>query len=145
MKIIITTLDNLPEYCWNCPCCSSVGRCRADEERRKTSEYRPFWCPLREEKESALKESVHPALIYSVPLHLEELITVNEEEKIRVAHCDRCGKIVESNSLTTVVKIKHGGTSKVNYPHDGKFVICKNCEQWLLKQLTNNKEEEEEK
>lgn len=142
MKIVITTLDNLPEYCYDCPCYHN-GYCNADKERREAYGYRPYWCPLREEKESAPKESVHPALIYSVPLHLEELITVNEEEKIRVAHCDRCGKIVESNSLTTVVKIRHGGASTVNYPHDGKFVICKNCEQWLLKQLTNNKEEEE--
>lgn len=50
------------------------------------------------------------------------------------------GKIVERSSLTTVVKIRHGGTSTVNYPHDGEFTICKNCERWLLKQLTSNKE-----
>lgn len=51
MKIIITTMGDLPEYCWNCPCCSSVGRCRADKKRREAYGYRPFWCPLSEEKE----------------------------------------------------------------------------------------------
>ena len=138
MKIVITTMGDLPEYCWNCPCCSSVGRCRADAERRKTSEYRPFWCPLREEKEEQAvpEESVHPALIYSVPLHMEE------EEKVSIAQCNRCGKIVRRN-LTTIVKIIHGGTSIVNYPHNGKFRICKDCERWLLDELAYNKEEEE--
>ena len=147
MKIVITTMDNLPEYCWNCPCCSSVGRCRADEERRKTSEYRPYWCPLREEKEEATpEESVHPGLIYSVPLHIEELITLNEvqeeEEKVSIAQCNRCGKIVKRN-LTTIVKIIHGGTSTVNYPHNGRFRICKDCERWLLDELAYNKKEEQ--
>lgn len=77
MKVIIGTMNNLPEYCWNCPCCSSVGRCRADEERRKTSEYRPFWCPLHEEKEDLVRHS------------------------FRVS-CDMCGKVIEREYLTTI-------------------------------------------
>ena len=180
MKIIITTMGDLPEYCWNCPCCSSVGRCRADKERRKTSEYRPFWCPLSEEKKEQIAISIDQACQHSIKVPCDMcgkmvehcyLATINnnlhvckeceqwftehltksereqlhrdEEEKICVAKCDRCGKIVERSSLTTVVKIRHGGTSVVNYPHDGEFTICKNCERWLLKQLTNNKKEEE--
>ena len=83
---------------------------------------------------------MHPGLIYSVPLHVEELFHINEGEKMYVTKCDRCGKIVERSSLTTVVEIRHGGTSVVNYPNDGEFRICKDCERWLLKQLTSNKE-----
>lgn len=177
MKVIIGTMNNLPEYCWNCPCCSSVGRCRADKERRKTSEYRPFWCPLQEEQEEQVAISEEQARQHSIKVSCDmcgkivehySLIAINdnlhackkceqwlrdhctksekeqlhmdEEEKICVAKCNRCGKIVERSSLTTVAKIRHGGTSVVNYPHDGEFIICKDCEQWLLKQLTSNKE-----
>lgn len=53
MKIVITTLDNLPEYCHDCPCCHD-GYCKADKERREAQPYRPFWCPLREEKEEEM-------------------------------------------------------------------------------------------
>lgn len=113
MKVIITTMDNLPEYCHDCPCCHD-GYCKADKERREAQPYRPFWCPLREEKEEEMP---------------------NTEEKICVTKCDRCGKILARKSLTTIVKIAHGGTSTVNYPHNGEFTICKNCEQWLINEL----------
>ena len=47
-KIVITTMTELPEYCYNCPCHDGeYDRCNADNERR-TSIYRPFWCPLKE-------------------------------------------------------------------------------------------------
>lgn len=53
IKIVITTMLELPEYCYNCPCHDGENdRCRADTEGR-TSIYRPFWCPLREEKNKA--------------------------------------------------------------------------------------------
>lgn len=52
-KIVITSMSELPEYCYNCPCHDGENdRCRADTEGR-TSIYRPFWCPLREEKDRA--------------------------------------------------------------------------------------------
>ena len=44
-------MSELPEYCYNCPCHDGENdKCRADTEGR-TSIYRPFWCPLREEKD----------------------------------------------------------------------------------------------
>ena len=47
--IIITTMDKLPDYCYDCPCHNGeTGLCKADENGRYTSEYRPFWCPLKE-------------------------------------------------------------------------------------------------
>jgi len=47
--IVITTMDALPEYCYECPCHDSEhGRCEADKERRSALEYRPYWCPLKE-------------------------------------------------------------------------------------------------
>lgn len=50
-KIVITTMSELPEYCYNCPCHDGENdKCRADTEGR-TSIYRPFWCPLKEEKD----------------------------------------------------------------------------------------------
>lgn len=48
-KIVITTISELPEYCYDCPCHDGENnRCKADPCGR-TSEYRPFWCPLKEE------------------------------------------------------------------------------------------------
>jgi hypothetical protein len=50
-NIIIATLDKLPERCCDCPCCKSEnGTCQAIEDYR-TSEWRPFWCPLKEQEE----------------------------------------------------------------------------------------------
>jgi len=52
-KIVITSMSELPEYCYNCPCHDGENdKCKADTEGR-TSIYRPFWCPLREEKDKA--------------------------------------------------------------------------------------------
>lgn len=49
-NIIIATLDKLPERCCDCPCCKSEnGMCQAIEDYR-TSEWRPFWCPLKEQE-----------------------------------------------------------------------------------------------
>lgn len=47
--IVITTMDTLPEYCYECPCHDGEhGYCQTDKERRYTIEYRPYWCPLKE-------------------------------------------------------------------------------------------------
>jgi len=44
--IVITTIDTLPDYCYECPCYNGEHcYCQADKERRY-SEYRPYWCPL---------------------------------------------------------------------------------------------------
>ena len=49
--IVITSMTVLPELCSECPCHDSEhGHCTADPERRDHLEYRPFWCPLKEEK-----------------------------------------------------------------------------------------------
>ena len=49
--IVITSMTVLPELCYECPCHDSEhGHCNADPERRYNLEYRPFWCPLKEEK-----------------------------------------------------------------------------------------------
>lgn len=49
-EIVISTLDELPEYCYDCPCHDDENdKCKADTEGR-TSIYRPFWCPLKERK-----------------------------------------------------------------------------------------------
>lgn len=49
--IVVTTIDALPDYCYECPCHhSESGYCQADNNRRY-SEYRPFWCPLEEQPE----------------------------------------------------------------------------------------------
>lgn len=46
MSILIKTMTNLPEYCYDCPCHDGEsGYCQADETHR-CSVYRPFWCPL---------------------------------------------------------------------------------------------------
>ena len=47
--IVITNMESLPEYCYECPCHDGEsGYCQADKERRYSLEYRPFWCPLKE-------------------------------------------------------------------------------------------------
>lgn len=53
-KIIITTMEEIPENCCDCPCADHEnGRCQADKEGRTTQIYRPFWCPLKEDKAQA--------------------------------------------------------------------------------------------
>lgn len=49
--IVIKTMTNLPEHCYDCPCHDGEsGYCQADKEHRY-SDYRPFWCPLVEIKQ----------------------------------------------------------------------------------------------
>lgn len=46
MSVLIKTMTNLPEHCYDCPCHDGEsGYCQADKEHRY-SDYRPFWCPL---------------------------------------------------------------------------------------------------
>lgn len=46
MSVIIKTMTNLPEHCYDCPCHDGEsGYCQADKGHRY-SDYRPFWCPL---------------------------------------------------------------------------------------------------
>lgn len=46
--IVIATIDELPDYCYECPCHDGEsGYCQADKERRY-SDCRPYWCPLKE-------------------------------------------------------------------------------------------------
>ena len=46
---MITTMDALPDHCFECPCHEGEsGYCQADKERRYSLEYRPYWCPLKE-------------------------------------------------------------------------------------------------
>ena len=45
--IVITTIDALPDHCYECPCHDSDGYCQADKEVR-CSDWRPYWCPLKE-------------------------------------------------------------------------------------------------
>ena len=50
-RVIITTMNEIPENCCDCPCVNREnGACQADKENRLSQEYRPFWCPLKEEK-----------------------------------------------------------------------------------------------
>jgi hypothetical protein len=54
--IVIKTMTNLPEHCYDCPCHNGEsGYCQADKENRY-SDYRPFWCPLVEIKVRILSE-----------------------------------------------------------------------------------------
>ena len=55
----ITTINALPDYCYECPCHDDEsGYCQADKERRY-SEYRPYWCPLKEIHDEQEKENYH--------------------------------------------------------------------------------------
>ena len=58
--IAITTIDTLPDRCYECPCRDGEsGYCQADKERRY-SDYRPYWCPLKEiHDDLALEDDVH--------------------------------------------------------------------------------------
>lgn len=49
--------------------------------------------------------------------------------------CDMCGKIHEEIGEMTNVIISHAGKSMVTYPREGKFQVCKDCENKLLKIL----------
>ena len=46
--IVITNMESLPEYCYQCPCYDGeCGVCQADKELR-CSDDRPYWYPLEE-------------------------------------------------------------------------------------------------
>ena len=73
--IAITTIDALPFDCCECPCHDGEsGYCRADKGRRY-SEYRPYWCPLKEihGEQEAVK-----------------LVNVRWEMGIRGGDCPKC-------------------------------------------------------
>ena len=56
--IVITTIDILPDHCYQCPCHDGEsGYCHADKEHRY-SDYRPYWCPLKE-----ILEDVHKPIM----------------------------------------------------------------------------------
>lgn len=47
-KIVITTMSELPEFCYKCPCHDGdFNRCNADS-KKPTPIFRPSWCPLKE-------------------------------------------------------------------------------------------------
>ena len=49
MTIVISTMKNLPEHCYDCPLNNNEHlQCEADECKRYSENYRPFWCPLKE-------------------------------------------------------------------------------------------------
>lgn len=47
--IVITTINALPDHCYECPCHDGEsGHCQADIELRYSNYDRPYWCPLAE-------------------------------------------------------------------------------------------------
>lgn len=45
--IVLTSMKELPEHCYDCPCSNKEnGYCQADENERYSGDWRPFWCPL---------------------------------------------------------------------------------------------------
>lgn len=48
-----------------------------------------------------------------------------------------CGEIHKDLGEMTNVHFSHAGTSTVNYPRDGKFLVCKECETKLLNILNS--------
>ena len=79
--ITISTMDSLPEHCYECPCHDGEsGYCQADKERRY-SDYRPYWCPLKEQEPM-------PVLMQreceTLPNHYE-----------RKGFCPNCHQVVE--------------------------------------------------
>ena len=81
MAIIITTMNKLPEHCYECPCHDGEsGYCQADQEQR-FSDYRPYWCPLKEQEEYV---SIPFSWLVKFCTHIEfeEPISDAEREKL---------------------------------------------------------------
>lgn len=49
--------------------------------------------------------------------------------------CDKCGAIETSPRGMTNIQISHAGKSCNVYPRDGKYLVCKCCEQEILTML----------
>ena len=49
--------------------------------------------------------------------------------------CDKCLTIHESLGEMTNLEFSHAGTASVNFPRNGKFLICNNCRGEFLKIL----------
>ena len=63
MRIYISTMDELPEECIECPCYRDE-ECRAFKEEngsyRGVYGWRPFWCPLKlDEIDEAINNPLH--------------------------------------------------------------------------------------
>lgn len=78
MSVLIKTMTNLPEHCFECPCHDGEsGYCQADKEHRY-SDYRPFWCPLVYEKSDVL-DKIQTKLYAYTELHEDGDYYLREE------------------------------------------------------------------
>jgi hypothetical protein len=54
---------------------------------------------------------------------------------MKVYKCDMCGKVEDGLGKMTNIILSHAGISEVNYPRNGRYQICKDCTNKLLKVL----------
>lgn len=102
--IVITTMDVLPDYCYDCPCNNGEhGRCEADKEKRSTFEYRPYWCPLKEQERGRWIPVESPTGIEAFGIKEMTVMDVRcsvcgSEEDVSFTgykYCPRCGAKME--------------------------------------------------
>jgi len=96
--IVITTMESLPEHCYECPCHDGEsGYCQADKEQRY-SDYRPFWCPLKEVKE-AIKPTINEYReAFCVCGENVGIIPSSKNlPSIRSKYCSECGRRMNWN------------------------------------------------
>lgn len=93
--IVITTIDSLPDHCHECPCQNvETGRCQADKERRY-SDYRPYWCPLKERDDPI--EPIEPTLNenHSYISDAFKCGKCGHAIRFHVKYCEDCGQAVK--------------------------------------------------
>ena len=111
MSVLIKTMTDLPEHCYDCPCHDGEsGYCQADKEHRY-SDYRPFWCSLAKQEQKTRNE-VH---------NMIDIIEIKRAVKDgQIKAYIRNGKIYLQNDIGEVVEIgklepnMDGGTQHEN-------------------------------
>lgn len=108
--IVITTMDVLPDYCYDCPCHDGEhSRCKADKEKRSIIEYRPYWCPLKE-----IHDDQDPLELENVQQLKANVIALLKEHEPRYPVCEKCGKKIDH--IITSVFNYDGSESEYSFP-----------------------------
>ena len=91
MSVLIKTMTNLPEHCYDCPCHNGEsGYCQADKENRYSVD-RPFWCPLLQISVEEMKRKIEELNEFS----RDEIDEMYMQDVLKII--DECCSIIEAD------------------------------------------------
>lgn len=92
MSVLIKTITNLPEHCYDCPCHNAKsGYCQADKGHRYCID-RPSWCPLVNAAVEKMKRKIKELNEFS----RDEIDEMYMQDVLKII--DECCGIIEIES-----------------------------------------------